>query len=456
MRRAAETLNERRLAGVRVPTGTKLVELRDAATPGLAFRARASGWRGFVFRFTTAAGARRGIVLGPHGERAPALSLARARVRAGELRAIVRAGGDPLQDREAERASARAERAASGRERARARAAAAGGPLPGSFGELARVYLRDYRKPDGSRKRTLREDRRKLERDLLPAWRNRPSGEITRADVRALVAATAAGDGNRSEPGRPAPIAANRLLGLVSKLFNFAIEIEFPGVQFNPAHRLRKPGAELGRARVLSPAEILALWEATADELPHPRCAVRLLLLTGLRRSELLGASWTEITEDDLGLWLDVPASRSKNGRALRAPLSTFAREILEELAQVRHPELLFPGLRDGRSLYDLNGPMRRLRARVADRSNVVEPWVFHDLRRTFRTLLAELRVPFGIAERLLGHVAPEARGVAGVYDRYQYAPERMAAVETLARRVREIVSGERANVLPFYQRAEP
>ena len=134
--------------------------------------------------------------------------------------------------------------------------------------------------------------------------------------------------------------------------------------------------------------------------------------------------------------------------------MSRLARESLDELAKVRDPELIFPGAIEGRPLGDLKGPLRRLRVRVleltVEAGALEESWTVHDLRRTCRTLLAALRVPFGIAERLLGHVAPEARGVGGVYDRHLYAEERMAAVEALARKVRAIVTGESENVLPF------
>lgn len=457
MRRAAETLTDRRIAAL-APVPGRVVDLHDSAAPGLIFRCRGTGWRGFVFRYTSPAGRRRLIVLGRYGRRPPALSLAAARQRAGELAAELRAGADPLEARERARAAARerdaAERAAQRAAAARARAVASGAPLPGTFADLARVYVRDHAR---RHKRTWREDLRKLERDLLPAWAARPAGSISRGDVRALVSGIAEGEGRRARPGAPAPAAANRVLALISRLFTFALDVEYPGVLSNPAYRLPRPGPEHARERVLSPEEIRALWVATEAERPIPRAAIRLLLLTGLRRGELLGARWADLVEDELGTWLEVPGERTKTGRPLRAPISSLAVEEMRHLAEVRDRALIFPGVRAGRPLVDLNGPVRRLRARVGEAA-VSEPgapaWTVHDLRRTFRTLLAALRVPFGVAERCLGHVAPDARGVAGVYDRHSYAEERMAAVEALARRVREIVSGERAKLLTFYQRA--
>lgn len=457
MRRASETLSERRLSTLRAQGGRPR-DVHDAAVPGLIFRARPTGWRGFVLRYTAPSGRRRLLVLGEHGSRPPALSLAAARERAGEVLLELRSGTDPLETRtaarEAARAKADAERDAARAEVARRRALAAGQPVPGTFAHLAHSYVRDHAR---KRKRTWREDERKIARELVPAWGDRPAGEITRGDVRSLVFGIAEGEGARARPGRPAPTAANRTLALVSRIYSYAVDAEYPGVTGNPAYRLARPSPERSRDRVLSEPEIRALWTATEAEGVLARVALRLLLLTGLRRGELLGARWRDVAEDELGLWLEVPADRSKSGRPLRAPLSTAAREVLRELSEVRDSEFLFPGHRPGRSLYDLNGPLRRLRQRVAAEVGAgadARQWTIHDLRRTFRTTLAALRVPPGIAERCLGHVAPDARGVAGVYDRHSYAEERLAAVEALARRVREIVSGARANVLPFYQRA--
>lgn len=446
--RAAETLTERRIATLR-PRESGWCDLTDAAMPGLIFRVRPNGWRGFALRYTAPSGRRRFLVLGPHGSKPPALTLAAARRRAGELLLEVRAGKDPAEARSDARRKAR-------EEVARGRALARGEPIPGSFAHLAHCYLRDHAK---KRKRTWREDERKIERELLPAWRERMAGTITRGDVRALVFAIAEGEGPRARSGRPAPIGANRTLALVSRIYSYAVDAEYPGVTANPAYRLARPAPERSRDRVLSEAELRALWTATEAEPLLPRVAVRLLLLSGLRRGELLGARWRELDEDERGLWLEISAERSKNGRPLRVALSTFAREPLRELASAADSgsDLLFPGLKPGQPVCDLNGPLDRLRRRVAEIAGEEadpRPWTIHDLRRTFRTMLAALGVPPGIAERCLGHTAPEARGVGGVYDRHSYAAERMAAAEALGRRVREIVTGERASVLPFYPRA--
>lgn len=483
MRTAARELTDAQLRGAKLPAGKSVAEWSDRREPGLFFRLRKLQappgakspqlWRGFFYRFTPpGGGARRKLLLGTYddGSRRDAptvalggpesdegrarLSLSQARALAAQYRAQVRAGHDPLEVREARKAAAKMRRKVAAdeaaEEKARRRALAEGKALPGTFADLAARYLRDHAK---GRKRSWREDARKLQRDVLPEWGARRAGEITRADVRELVRAIAAGEGNRARPGRPAPVAADRVLALVSKVFTFGLDAEFPGLVGNPAYRIARPAAKSERDRYLSDVEIRALWAATGEELPLPRVAIRLLLLTGMRRGELLGARWRDLVSDDFGAWLEVGADRSKNKRPLRAAISGLAREVLEDLPAGRPGDLIFPGADARRHLSDLKGPLRRIRERVAALAGEgadPRPWTIHDLRRTFRTKLAALQIPFAIAERLLGHVTAESRGVAATYDRHGYAAERMAAVETLARHVRELLTGERGNVLPF------
>lgn len=448
MRRAAKPLTDRRIAGAK-PPAEGAAKLRDALMPGLAFRVRAGGRREWIFCYTFG-GRRREAALGEYGPKPPALTLEAARAKAGRMRNALREGRDPLETREAERRAAleRAQAAKRAKREAEARrkAIAKGDPLPGTFGDLCRRYLREHAR---KKKRTWREDARKIERELAPLWAERPAGSIARGEVRALVAGIAEGEGPRAREGKPAPVSANRTLALLSRVYRFALDVEYPGVESNPAFRLPRPHKEASRSRVLSEAEVRALWAATEAEDSISRAGVRLALLTGLRRGELLGARWRDLGEDDLGTWLEVGRERTKTDRPLRAALSGLAVDTLRELRGL-DSEWIFPGAREGKPLRDLKGPVERLRARVAEQTGEPARWSLHDLRRTFRTLLAELRVPAGIAERCLGHVAPEARGVGGVYDRFAYAEERMSAVEALARKVRAMVTGEGAAVLPF------
>ena len=113
--------------------------------------------------------------------------------------------------------------------------------------------------------------------ELLPKWRSLRASEIRRRDVRALVEGIAE---------RPAPIAANRIRALISKIFNFGISREM--VEFNPCSQLEQPASERSRDRVLTDAEICTFWTMLGlVQLTHGRGArpggdLRLLRATRL------------------------------------------------------------------------------------------------------------------------------------------------------------------------------
>ncbi len=457
MRRTKKALTDGELRKIAPPLeGTRLVHAGGVA--GLRYRVRASGRREFVLRFT-AAGVTKDLALGVHGAKPPAITAERARVRAGEILAEVRKGSDPVADKRAARTAAAAQQAAERAEAKIRRAMDKGEALPGSFAALARLYLRD---PARATQRA--ESRRAfvsvVERELVPAWGNRPAGEITRGDVYALGSSVAAGEGKRrKQPGKPAPVAAANAVKLASTIFNFGLDVGFPGLVGNPCARVirRIAPAQAARDRWLSPAEIRALWKATEEERPVLRAFARLLLLTALRRDELLGARWSEIVEDERGAWLTIAGERMKSGKGVRVPLSSLAREELARLAEAHDPVFLFPGRSEGRPLVEVYYYRQRLRERMAPmlagEPTDARAWTWHDLRRTARSILAAEGVPDTVAELVLSHVPSALRGTAGTYNRHDYAAEKAAAVEALARRVRAIVTGDGGNVLPFYQR---
>ena len=154
----------------------------------------------------------------------------------------------------------------------------------------------------------------------MPVWKDTPITEIRRADVKELLRAKAA----------TAPIAANRVLALLKCIFDFAIDEEL--IDSNPAARIR-PEREVSRDRVLSAAEIKIVWQALNDA-PRmdlaTRTALKLLLVTGQRRGEVVGARWEEF-DFERKEW-QIPASRTKNKLPHIVPLSDLAIEMLDDL----------------------------------------------------------------------------------------------------------------------------
>jgi integrase len=146
---------------------------------------------------------------------------------------------------------------------------------------------------------------------LVRRWGTMRVRDITRRDVRELLDMTAT----------KSPVMANRVLALVRKMFNFAIEHDWLDV--NPCHMVKRVVRERPRDRVLSEDEIQAVWTALDDEHPVMASLIRLRLLTAQRGGELHGARWEEV--DFRTSWWTIPGDRSKNGLSHRVPLSPQA-----------------------------------------------------------------------------------------------------------------------------------
>ena len=123
-----------------------------------------------------------------------------------------------------------------------------------------------------------------LRRFVLPKWGKRSVHEIRRRDVIALVEAIAV----------DRPVMANRTLGILSKFFNWLVARDV--ITASPAHGVDMPGVEKARDRVLDEDEVATLWHACADE-GVVGDAVRIMLLTGARRTEVSAMRWAEIDE---------------------------------------------------------------------------------------------------------------------------------------------------------------
>ena len=196
------------------------------------------------------------------------------------------------------------------------------------------------------------------------------------------------------------------------------------------------------RERVLTDAELAAVWKATDGPAPF-NAIVRMLMLTGQRREEVTAMTWEEIASD-LSTWT-VPASRAKNGAAHIVPLSPQAQAILRAAPRVRGTDLVFPGR---------NGPFNGFsKAKEAlDKVCGVRGWRLHDLRRTMATGLQRLGVRLEVTEAVLNHVAGSRAGIIGVYQRHTWADEKRAALNACGAHVAAIVEGREVedNVTPL------
>jgi integrase len=145
--------------------------------------------------------------------------------------------------------------------------------------------------------------------------------------------------------------------------------------------------------------------------------------------------------ELDGGNWL-IPASRSKNKQDHLVPLSRKALEILAKVPAIGKPDGFVFTHTGKRAYRNFAADKAKLQARSSTRE-----WTIHDLRRTARSLMSRAGVSADHAERAVGHVIG---GVGGVYDKYEYLPEKHRAFEALASLIERIANPPAENVVTF------
>ena len=375
-----ERLTDKLLKGLESPA-TGQIDVWDKITPGFGIRVSMGGRKSFMVG-TRINGKFRRITLKPAYD---ALTLAEARKKAQQILADAQAGIGPEQRKRREEA--------------------------GTFGAVAAAFMQDYAKDH----RTRDEMQRRINVDLAD-WHDRPIAKIKRADIKELIRLKA----------RTAPISAIQLVASISKIFNWALKEEL--IETSPAIQIDRPGKETERERALSVEEIRTVWGAF-DSVGYPfGSLLKMLLVTGQRRGEVAGMKWGEITPDGWRL----PGERAKKGKGHLVPLSSLAREILDGIPQL--DEYVFR--------HHADAPVRgwnQATNRTRKLCGPMELWRLHDLRRTFATQLRAVGIDRLVVSKLLNHAEG---GVTKIYDRYTADPERVAAMERWANRLREIISG--------------
>jgi integrase len=206
-----------------------------------------------------------------------------------------------------------------------------------------------------------------------------------------------------------------------------------------PTAGVKAPAKETARERVLTDAELAAVWRA-ADALgPAARAFVRLLILTGQRRDEVAGLRWADVDLDAAGgaVWT-LPREATKADRTHEVPLSAAAVAILAGLPREGEYVLSTTGGRRPISGYS------KVKARLDELAGVTG-WRFHDLRRTAGTGLARLGVAVATISRVLNHTEG---GVTKIYNRYGYLDEKRAALNRWAAHVEWLVAPAPDNVV--------
>jgi integrase len=405
------------------------LELRDTIVRGLAIRATPSGeltWT-FMFRLKGSRNLRR-ITLGDFAH----MGLGQARAAAKDMLSEVRLGGDPLA-------------------KIRERVEAERRPKPLTFGDLYRLWLERYAKPN---LRAWRAEEGRYRRNLETSAGQRPMAEIDRKTFASIRDEVASNSG---------PIESNRTVALINRILHWAVDAGL--IPYNPAARMKKAGKEKARERVLDAVGIRRCWMAIEDldawrstkgmgARGRPisrsiRIALKLMLVTAQRRGEVVGAERSEFHLDgDKPHWV-IPGNRTKNGITHLVPLTRLAKQLVQDalLSGGRGGYLFASSDKDGAVRADA---VTRALARLVRYHNKLRPLDQHlptisphDLRRTAGTLMAKA----GVSKEIRGHVLNHVTGAktlrsTDVYNVHDYHREKRDALSKLEDAIIVIVKG--------------
>lgn len=341
--------------------GTDLL-LWDSALPGFGLRVKPTGIKSFVLQYRTRERISRRMTIGRYGT----LTLDHARKEARRLLGEVSLGKDP----------------------ARERADAGNGP---TVFELGLRYICEH--CEGRCKAsTLVQYEWLLKKFIRPELGSHMLKALAREDVERLHQKLAA-----------TPYNANRVLGLLKTMLNYAEHWGWREPDSNPARLIRKY-KERKKQRYLSAEELerlhatIAKAEATGEITPHVAAAFRLLILTGCRLNEILTLRWT--AEIDLPNRRLLLARHKADGKGIKAiPLSQPAMELLSRLERVDGNPYTIVGTGENKHLVNLQKPWRKLRARAA-----LSDVRIHDLRHSFASIAAAAGMSLPVIGALLGH----------------------------------------------------
>ena len=351
-----EKLTERTIKGLKVPARGNRIHY-DKEIPGFGVRITSNGAISFVLNYRIH-GRERRYTIG----RYPEWSASASRDKALELRKQIQDGGDPLASRANERAAP-------------------------TVSDLAEDYLSRYAEIH-KRARSIRDDRYMLHGVILPKIARLKVTFVERRDIENLYHSLKA-----------SPYRANRVLSLLSKMFSLAVEWKWR--LDNPVRGIPRY-LEDKRERWLSTEELRRLLKALEG---HPdqlsANAIRLLTLTGARKTEVLAATWDHF-DLERAVWTK-PSHHTKQKRPEHVPLGSTATELLLSMKRESEGKYLFPGRIPEEPLKDLNKFWKHL-CRKAKIPNAR----INDLRHTYASHLVSSGLSLPLIGKLLGHTQPQ------------------------------------------------
>lgn len=359
------------------------------------------------------------------------LSLAQARLIAAEWKQLRRAGRDPVAERVELKAVEQAKLEA----------------------ELAQPTVAEainlFFQKNIVGKRSAKQVKYRLDRLTSSPIGNKKIRDVTRQNVIAVLESVAEGQ----KEGKTAKLLAGEVLITAKRLWRYAEAHEWVSLSCIATLQRKDFDATYKPRQVrLRLDEIAVLWRALNDPFKcksDPVCiaAIKLIILTGQRESEVAEAEWSEF-DLDTGTWY-IPANRTKMERSHRVHLAPQAIAVLEALKPITgQSKFVFASpLRDkqpiwGRSLNNALSTMFRL-----GHLQKVTPCHIHDLRRSLISGLPDLGFAAHIGHKIANH---KLQGVFAIYNHAEYMDERKAALYTWADRIESIASSNNVVHLPL------
>lgn len=390
---------------------------RIADSLGLYLKVARNGTKTFTFRFTYGI-KRHELTLGTY----PATTLAEARRKHTEARRTLESGKNPLQ---AEHAQQQALKTAL------------------SVSDLitewnTRILTKTYKRPEAALSTLKRDVESQIGKFLIK--------DVTARDVALLV---------NKVVDRGSPVAANRTLLLTKKLFGYAVEQHH--ISATPVTMTRKGagGKETSRDRALSFEELRIVCK-TLDTHPgrtswQARMALKLIILTGQRPGEVSAMEWAHIDLEN-AVWR-IPAVLTKSARTHTVHLSPQVISILTTIHSLTGSAAhVLQSTSNAAKPFDRHSVSHAVRDLFTeDGFASVEPFTPHDLRRSFATRLSDLGTAPHVIEKILNH---QMGGVMAVYNRAEYQNERCAALDLWGRKIEELSTTDKTNVVHLQRSA--
>ncbi|MFP1906699.1 tyrosine-type recombinase/integrase [Lonsdalea quercina] len=299
------------------------------------------------------------------------------------------------------------------------------------FDDMAARWLVDARMADSTR--SMRKSI--MERDILPVYRNRLLTEISPDDLRALC---------NKVKARGAPATAVHIRDIVKQIYGFAI---LHGEKVtNPADEVKAASIATfaPKERALSPTEIRLAFHQLESVASYPtiRLALRLVLLTLVRKSELVEATWNEIDFEN-ATWT-IPKERMKRRNPHVVYLSRQMLDIFVALHTCASgSRFVLPSRYDGHRSMS-HATLNRVTQLVVQRAQAnglpLDPFTVHDLRRTGSTLLNEVGFNRDWIEKCLAH--EEGRSSRSIYNKAEYAEQRRHMLQEWSNMVEAWIDG--------------